>query len=131
MLNKLRVAMAVLLCLSFAVMPALADDLTQTEPVVQQSEPVEVEQPPVLARDYIADINWNYPQYVQFLSNGNILQSRVGSWDPGIIEVDRSGREVWYFRGIQPTVPGDWIMEIPWWQIQGLPGHPMYLGWWN
>lgn len=95
MVNKLRILVIILICLNLIAIPAMADDLL--------SEPVKTEMPPVLSSDYIANITWSYPQYVHNLSGGNKLLSRVGAWDPGIIEVDREGKEVWYYRGIQPN----------------------------
>ncbi|WP_003543729.1 hypothetical protein [Desulfotomaculum nigrificans] len=105
MRNKiLNLGLSLTLALSMAV-PAMADETGGATPT-----PAAPEQPavttaapasPVLAADYIANITYNLAHYAQKLPNGHLLVCRVGAWDPGVIEVDQAGNEVWAYRGIQ------------------------------
>lgn len=104
--KMMRIGLVCLLMLA-AAFPALADNAGNppVEPPISSIEPSllvpEEEKVPVLAADYIANINYNLVHDAQKLANGHLLICRVGSWDPGVIEVDQQGTEVWYYRGLQ------------------------------
>ncbi|GAB6158997.1 hypothetical protein JCM39194_21970 [Desulfotomaculum varum] len=103
MVNKLRIILCSLLCFIWPVLPAAAE---QTPPELQQiikeqGQQVVTELPLRLTVDYIANITHNLVGHAQLLPNGNLLLCRVGAWQPGLVEVDAQGREVWVYYGIQ------------------------------
>ncbi|SHH19805.1 hypothetical protein [Desulforamulus hydrothermalis] len=104
MVNKLRIIICSLLCFVLPVLPAAAAEQTPPELqqfLMEQGQQAENRQPFRLTVDYIANITHNLVGHAQLLPNGNLLLCRVGAWQPGLVEVDAQGKEVWVYYGIQ------------------------------
>ncbi|WP_273484632.1 hypothetical protein [Desulforamulus ruminis] len=109
----LSFGLALVLTAVFALPVFAEDEMNSSAPQAAEQQPIsslepslmepeqEEEKALALASDYIANINYNLTHFAVKLSNGHLLVCRVGSWDPGVVEVDALGNEVWYYRGIQ------------------------------
>lgn len=57
----------------------------------------------LINREYIDEITFNHPLFVDLLESGNYLISRVGFKEPSVQEVNALGQVVWSFEDVQPV----------------------------